>query len=126
MNIFIDYHSRTPIYEQIKEQIVLDINRGVLKADEQLPSLRQMSAQLGLNINTVKRAFSELEAQGITYSVAGKGIFINADSQKNSMYLQQALNDVKTAAINAKTMGADREQLLTIINELFKGDESND
>lgn len=126
MNIFIDYHSRTPIYEQIKEQIVLDINRGVLKADEQLPSLRQMSAQLGLNINTVKRAFSELEAQGITYSVAGKGIFINADAQKNSMYLQQALNDVETAAINAKTMGADREQLLTIINELFKGDESND
>ena len=126
MNIFIDYHSRTPIYEQIKEQIVLDINRGVLKADEQLPSLRQMSAQLGLNINTVKRAFSELEAQGITYSVAGKGNFINADAQKNSMYLQQALNDVKTAAINAKTMGADREQLLTIINELFKGDKSND
>ena len=126
MNIFIDYHSRTPIYEQIKEQIVLDINRGVLKADEQLPSLRQMSAQLGLNINTVKRAFSELEAQGITYSVAGKGIFINADALKNSMYLQQALNDVKTAAINAKAMGADREQLLTIINELFKGDESND
>ena len=52
MNIFLDYHSRTPIYEQIKEQIVLDINRGVLKKDDQLPSLRQLSAPVIRLIST--------------------------------------------------------------------------
>ena len=123
MNICLDYHSRTPIYEQIKEQIVLDISRGVLKKDDQLPSLRQLSAQLGLNINTVKRALSELEAQGVIYTIAGKGVFVSGDAESQNIYLQQSLEAVKASLVNAKAMGADRKQLEGLINELFKGDE---
>jgi GntR family transcriptional regulator len=123
VNIFLDYHSRTPIYEQIKEQIVLDISRGVLKKDDQLPSLRQLSAQLGLNINTVKRALSELEAQGVIYTIAGKGVFVSGDAESQNIYLQQSLEAVKASLVNAKAMGADRKQLEGLINELFKGDE---
>ena len=123
MNIFLDYHSRTPIYEQIKEQIVLDINRGVLKKDDQLPSLRQLSSQLGININTVKRALSELEAQGVIYSVAGKGIFISGNAQSQNIYLEQSLDAVKTALVNAKEMGASKEKITAIVKELFEGVE---
>ena len=123
MNIFLDYHSRTPIYEQIKEQIVLDISRGVLKKDDQLPSLRQLSAQLGININTVKRALSELEAQGVIYSVAGKGIFISGNAESQNIYLEQSLDAVKTALINAKQMGASEEKIAAMVKELFKGVE---
>ena len=123
MNIFLDYHSRTPIYEQIKEQIVLDISRGVLKKDDQLPSLRQLSAQLGLNINTVKRALSELEAQGVIYTIAGKGVFVSGDEKSLNIYLQQSLEAVKASLVNAKAMGADRNQLEGLINEIFKGVE---
>ncbi len=124
MNIFLDYHSRTPIYEQIKEQIVLDISRGVLKKDDQLPSLRQLSAQLGLNINTVKRALSELETQGVIYTIAGKGIFISGDTESQNIYLQQSLDTIKVALVNGKAMGVKREQVEEIINELFKGVEN--
>lgn len=123
MNIFLDYHSRTPIYEQIKEQIVLDINRGVLKKDDQLPSLRQLSSQLGININTVKRALSELEAQGVIYSVAGKGIFISGNAESQNIYLEQSLDAVKTALVNAKEMGASKEKITAIVKELFEGVE---
>ena len=123
MNIFLDYHSRTPIYEQIKEQIVLDISRGILKKDDQLPSLRQLSAQLGININTVKRALSELEAQGGIYSVAGKGIFISGNAESQNIYLEQSLDAVKLAIINAKQMGASEEKITAMIKELFKGVE---
>lgn len=123
MNIFLDYHSRTPIYEQIKEQIVLDISRGILKKDDQLPSLRQLSAQLGININTVKRALSELEAQGVIYSVAGKGIFISGNAESQNIYLEQSLDAVKIALINAKQMGASEEKITAMIKELFKGVE---
>ncbi|MBR4889946.1 MAG: GntR family transcriptional regulator [Clostridia bacterium] len=123
MNIFLDYHSRTPIYEQIKEQIVLDINRGVLKKDDQLPSLRQLSAQLGININTVKRALSELEAQGVIYSVAGKGIFISGNAESQNIYLEQSLDAVKDALITAKQMGASEEKVAAILKEVFKGVE---
>ena len=126
MNIFLDYHSRTPIYEQIKEQIVLDISRGVLKKDEQLPSLRQLSAQMGININTVKRALSELEAQGVIYSVAGKGIFISGDADSQNIYLEQSLDAVKTALVTAKQMGASKEKITAILKEVFKGVEEND
>ena len=123
MNIFLDYHSRTPIYEQIKEQIVLDINRGVLKKDDQLPSLRQLSAQLSININTVKRALSELEAQGVIYSVAGKGIFISGNAESQNIYLEQSLDAVKNALITAKQMGASEEKVAAILKEVFKGVE---
>ena len=123
MNIFLDYHSRTPIYEQIKEQIVLDISRGILKKDDQLPSLRQLSAQLGININTVKRALSELEAQGVIYSVAGKGIFISGNAESQNIYLEQSLDAVKLAISNAKQMGASEEKITAMIKELFKGVE---
>ena len=123
MNIFLDYHSRTPIYEQIKEQIVLDINRGVLKKDDQLPSLRQLSAQLSININTVKRALSELEAQGVIYSVAGKGIFISGNAESQNIYLEQSLDAVKDALITAKQMGASEERITALVKDIFKGVE---
>ena len=123
MNIFLDYHSSTPIYEQIKEQIVLDISRGVLKKDDQLPSLRQLSAQLGLNINTVKRALSELEAQGVIYTIAGKGVFVSGDAESKNIFLQQSLDAVKASLVNAKAMGVDRKQIEGLLNEIFKGVE---
>lgn len=123
MNIFLDYHSRTPIYEQIKEQIVLFVNRGVLKKDDRLPSLRQLSAQLGININTVKRALSELEAQGVIYSVAGKGIFISGNEDSQNIYLKQTLDTVAIALKNAKQMGVTEERVNAIVKEIYKGVE---
>ena len=102
---------------------MLDISRGVLKKDDQLPSLRQLSSQLGINVNTVKRALSELEAQGVIYSVAGKGIFISGNAESQNIYLEQSLDAVKTALVNAKEMGASKEKITAIVKELFEGVE---
>ncbi len=74
--IFIDYHSRVPIYEQIKEQIIMLINTRVYKPNDQLPSIRSLSNELNINVNTIKRAFAELEDDKVVYSVQGKGIFV--------------------------------------------------
>ena len=124
MNLYIDYRSKTPIYEQIMEQIVLLVISGNLKKDEQLPSLRQLSAQLGININTVKHALSELENRGIIYSVAGKGFFINGASNSGSSYfMDRSLEELRLIVINAKAHGAKKERVLKIIDEIFKGDE---
>lgn len=120
MNIFLDYHSRTPIYEQIKNEIILAVCRGELKENEQLPSLRQLSSQLGLNINTIKRAFQELDNQGIIYSVAGKGIFVSEHVLQNNDYCRQAAEEVKAAVVNAKAVGASKEMLIEIIESIYK------
>lgn len=125
MNFFLDYHSRMPIYEQIKDQIISLVGQGLLKADDQLPSLRQLSAELSVNINTIKRAFSELEAQGIVYSVAGKGIFISESAQRSAI-VKKALTDVRTAVLKAKTMGAEKDEITALINNIYKGDEADD
>lgn len=125
MNIFIDYKSRTPIYEQIKEEIVLAVSRGELKKDEQLPSLRTLSSQLGLNINTVKRALSELEDQGFIYTVAGKGIFVSGNADTHS-YVDSVLEEIAALVRNARDKGASKDELLKIIANAYKEDEADD
>ncbi len=126
MNIYLDYHSRTPIYEQIKEQIALYISKGVLRKDDQLPSLRQMSLQMGININTVKRALSELEAQGVVYTVAGKGVFISGDKNSQNIYLTQSLDAVRNAVKTATQYGASEDDITAILKEIFKGEMKDD
>lgn len=123
MNIFLDHHSRVPIYEQIKEQIVLDISRGILRKDEQLPSLRQLSAELSLNINTVKRALSELENQGIIYTIAGKGVFVSGDTKSQNVYLEQSVKTLEDSLITAREMGISYDRVIGLVNGIFKGDE---
>lgn len=122
MQIFIDYRTRTPIYEQIKTQIIKLINCGELKSGDQLPSLRQLSAELSVNINTIKRSFFELEEQGIIYSVAGKGVFVT-EKPDYDIYLNNSLDNIKTAIINAKSVGATKSDIITLIENIYSGDD---
>lgn len=122
MRFFLDFHSRIPIYEQIKEQIMSFVGQGELKANDQLPSLRQLSAELSVNINTIKRAFSDLESQGMIYSVAGKGSFISGNTRKDEI-AESALEDARTAISKAKSMGARKNDITAIVNSIYKGDE---
>lgn len=123
MTFFLDFLSRTPIYEQIKEQISALVGSGALKAGDQLPSLRQMSSELSVNINTIKRAFSDLESQGIIYSVAGKGSFISNNTPKD-VIAESALEDARLAISKAKSMGAKKSDVLKIVNNIYEGDET--
>lgn len=123
MKLFLDFHSRTPIYEQIKEQIVSLVGQGALNADDQLPSLRQLSAELSVNINTIKRAFSELEAQGIIYSVAGKGIFVSGEAKKDDI-VESVLEDARLSISKAKSMGAGKNEIISMVNKIYEGDET--
>ena len=121
MFIPLDYRSRTPIYEQIKEFIILEIAKGTLQPNEKLPSLRQLSSELSLNINTIKRAFSELESQGITYSVAGKGIFVSDDQKGKKLYVKDITENIINEVEDAKNLGVTKEQMIEIINNIYKG-----
>lgn len=74
--ISIDFRDRRPIYEQLINSVKELVMRGVLTEDEQLPSVRALASELGINPNTIQKAYTELERQGITYTVSGKGCFV--------------------------------------------------
>ncbi len=68
--------SKEPIYRQIMDQLVLFISTGVLEAGSKLPSIRELASDLGINPNTVARAYAELEQRAIIETIPKKGAFI--------------------------------------------------
>ena len=75
--INLDYTSRTPIYEQIVNEIEKFVALGILKEKEQIPSIRELASTLGINPNTVKKAYWELELKGVIVTISTKGTFVS-------------------------------------------------
>lgn len=124
--IIIDQRSRTPIFEQIKEQILNSINTGELKPDDKLPSIRQLASELDLNVNTVKRAFQELESERVTYSVPGKGVFISQTAVANKIVLENAEMELTRILSSSKAKGMPLERVIELASEIYKAGENND
>jgi GntR family transcriptional regulator len=87
----IDFQSRIPIYEQIVNQVERFIITGILKENEQLPSVRQIAYEIGINPNTIQKAYTELERRGIIVSIIGKGSFI---TDKTSSIINKKIDDI--------------------------------
>ena len=78
MNINIQSKSSVPIYEQIKEQLKEQTVTKKLMEGEPLPSIRTLARDLKISVITTKRAYEELEKEGLIYSVAGKGFYVDS------------------------------------------------
>src|SRR5579871_2858066 len=78
MGLHISTASRAPIYQQLAQQIREAIARGELHPEASLPSVRQLSRELVVNPNTVARAYTELEREGLLISRPGRGIYVAA------------------------------------------------
>lgn len=78
-SFYVDFKSRKPIYEQLVDNISSLVLRGILKPNESIPSVRQLAQELGINPNTIHKAYAELERRGIIYSSPGRGSFVSDD-----------------------------------------------
>ena len=74
----LDLKSRKSIYEQIVDNVKELIIRGILKADDKIPSVRELSKTLTVNPNTIQKAYRELEYQSYIYTVSGLGTFVSS------------------------------------------------
>ena len=100
----IDMRSREPIHTQLEKSIVKYINLGAYEKDSALPSVRALACELGINPNTVSKAYKNLEHQGVIYTVAGKGVFVSdvqALTLADPLALDavQGLNDFQQTAV---------------------------
>ena len=111
----INLQGKESIFEQIKKQIIRFIELGVLKPNDKLPSVRMLASDLGINPNTVARAYAELEKEGIIYTLNKKGVFVADTSNVNYLHDQ-----AKAAIITLKNDGLNKDDLLKIVNEIYK------
>jgi len=72
----LDFRSGVPVYVQIVEQVLAFLSSGDLKAGEQLPTVRQMAAELRVNFNTIARAYRMLDEAGLISTQQGRGTYI--------------------------------------------------
>ena len=122
----IDFRSRIPIYEQIKNEILMCIRLGIYKPDEQLPSIRSVSQSTGINVNTVKRAFADLEDEGVIYTLVGRGSFVSSDAAQNTSIAQKALEDISQDIRSLKSKGVNKNELIQLIDSIYSEEMNND
>lgn len=104
----IDFQSRIPIYEQIVSQVEQFIISGIIKENDQLPSVRQVAFELGINPNTIQRAYTELERKGVIITVMGKGSFISNNIENViGNRIDEIINNIKKEILLLKEMGLD-------------------
>lgn len=124
--LHIDRQSRVPVFEQIKNELMTLISLGVLTPHSKLPSIRQIAAETGVNINTVKKAFSELETHGVIYSVPGTGSFVSADALADENLRRTAFQEVATAVTAAKAKGIVLDEVLATVRKLYTEEVTKD
>lgn len=115
--ISLNYRDSRPIYEQIRDGLRKLIVTGALSADEKLPSVRALAAQLAINPNTIQRAYNELEGEGYIYSVPGKGSFAAANAAADSARWAELLTQVRELLSELRYLGVSQQELLNLVKE---------
>ncbi len=110
----IDLMNRTPIYEQLYRKVIELILKGVLTENEKLPSVRSLATDLGVNPNTVAKAYTLLERDGIIYSLAGRGSFV---AKPDTLLAQEhLLENFDSAVLEALQGGVAKETMVDRID----------
>ena len=122
----IDFASRVPIYEQICTNIIKLASAGVFKSGDKLPPVRILATQLGINPNTVAKAYRELETDGYIYSTVGRGSFLTDKLSKDSAQKMLAYNGLRDSMKNAHLFGVSKEEMFELIENVFKGGQNID
>lgn len=109
-------NNKSPIHEQVSERITELVLSGILEPDSQLPSVRELAGELGVNPNTVQRAYGELEKMGITYSVTGKGRFVTSDIEKaKNAKKRENLEKLKIEIKKAIDAGITKDDIIKVL-----------
>ncbi len=113
----INLQSGVPLYQQLKRSFHRMAALGIIKAHEQLPPVRQLATELGINPNTVQKAYRELEQEGLIYSVTGKGNFLSDQKDGLATEKEEILRNFNQARQVAWTKGISKETMHAWLDE---------
>jgi len=119
MRFQLNFKSGKPVYLQVVDQVKSAAASGAVRAGESLPSIRPLAEELRVNRNTIAKAYSELESQGVIETVAGKGCFLK---ENNTPFTKQVrhkllLKEIDQAVVMAHHLQVDHKTFLGLVHE---------
>lgn len=119
--ITLDHTSSVPLYQQIVDQIKAKILSGELDPGTPLPSIRQLASDLLTSVITTKRAYQELEAQGLINTLPGRGSFVSdlAGKSRQEMGLKEIESQLQEVMRNASNMGIDSDTVRALLDRVI-------
>ena len=123
MKIIINTSLMVPIYEQIVDQIKMLIRNGELKENDNLPSVRTLSKELKISALTVKKAYDNLESEGFTVTVHGKGTYVAATNTELLLEEQkkELEADLEQAIQTGSRWGISDEDIKSLFELILEG-----
>ena len=124
MLLKINFESDMPIYEQLRRQIIIGIAAGELDIGEELPSVRQLGGDIGINLHTVNKAYNILKSEGYLIIDRRKGAMVKDNLPVlGEEYLEILDNELRYLVADSKNRGISKEDFLKYCGELY--DEFN-
>ncbi|HEY2951346.1 MAG TPA: GntR family transcriptional regulator [Verrucomicrobiae bacterium] len=119
MFLQLNFKSGKPVYLQVVDQIKAAAASGALQPGEPLPSIRPLAEQLRINRNTVAKAYTELESQGIVENLAGKGCFVTQNNSpfKKAVRQKMLADDIDAAIVQAHHLQVNDRDFLELVKE---------
>ncbi len=125
MILKLDFSSDIPIYQQIRNQIVLGVASGELKPGEKIPTIRALADEAGINFMTVNKAYALLKQEGIIVTDRRNGARICdcvlTQGEKESKLGESTLDALRLVIAEVKLAGMDREEFLRLCGREYSG-----
>lgn len=119
MIIRIDELSDVPIYMQIRNQIVMGISGGELAAGEQLPTVRALAMEMGINTMTVSKAYQLLKTEGYVMTDRKNGARVRTEIQKRGNIPDANKTELKRIVSEAHISGVDKAEIIALVDEYY-------
>ena len=119
MILTLDMKSDIPIYVQLRNQIVMGIGTGKLKAGEQLPTVRQMAQDIGINTMTVNKTYQILKNEGFIEIDRRKGATVCEVRQEAALYCEKLEEELQLLSAEACLRGVQKDDFLKLCEEVF-------
>jgi GntR family transcriptional regulator len=119
----VNFKSGTPVYLQLVDQVRTAAATGALRPGEALPGIRPLAEALRVNRNTVAKAYTELESQGVIETLAGKGCFVreNQSPLKKDVRRRLIADTLEHAAVQAHHLQIERDEFIRIAEQRYDG-----